>query len=171
MPAECGLLLVFLWEPVEAEPLPLPDEPPPWLEELWFVALVDECFVEPVLVCLLVAPLGETPPLLVVCVEPPLFACLVCCLACLAGEVVVVVVVVVSGVVCDVVVEVCDVVVEVLVAAAAADLVVLDFEPLPPHALIPTASATEHSRPMLILAPVFLGNRGLEPTIPKNYSS
>jgi hypothetical protein len=92
-------------------------------------------------------------------VGPPLLDDLACCFACLAGEVVVAAV----GVVCDVVVG-------VLATAAAGDLVVLDFDPLPPQAAIPTATAPQQSTLTIDRNPAFLGGRNPAPTIAKNYS-
>jgi hypothetical protein len=176
-----GLLFVVLLEPPEPDlppldepplpdepPAPLPDEPPVvdvWLDELLVGAFVDEWFEEPPAECFdeaLVPGLGETPPLPVVFVEPPLLDAFSCGFAFLAADVAVVVV---AGVVCDVVVG------EVVVAAAATDRVVLDFELLPPQALIATASATEHSRPATNRAPASPRDRAPTRTISKHYSS
>jgi hypothetical protein len=169
---ECDLLLVVFLEP--AELLALPDEPPLPVEGVWVVpAWADECFADPV--CLegvFAAPLGETPPLLVVFVAPPLLVVFVapplldgleCCLG-LPAEVLVVAPLVVAPVV------VCECVVEVAVAAAAADRVVLDFDPPPPHALMPTMSATEHNMPTMSRAPVSLRDRAPAATILQNYT-
>jgi hypothetical protein len=167
---ECDLLLVVFLEP--AELLALPDEPPLPVEGVCVVpAWADECVADPV--CLegvLAAPLGETPPLLVVFVAPPLLDGLECCLAGLPAGVLAVAPSVVAPLVVAPVV-VCECVVEVGVAAAAADRVVLDFDPPPPHALMPTMSATEHNMATMSRAPVSLRDRAPAATILKNYRS
>lgn len=164
-----GLLLPELPEPLEPPEPPPPELPPPeepplvvWLGELVVGVLVDEWFEEECFDDVLVPGLGETPPLLVVFVEPPLLDDFLCWFDFLAADVVVVVVV---GAVCDVVVE------GVVSAAAALDWVVLDFLLLPPQALTPTVSATEHSTPTTSFTPAPPPDRAHGSTIPKQYSS